>query len=62
MHVFKYICVHMCACVCMCVCIYVYIDIYYLFVSLTFITCSQNAVNLLHFYYKNYVNEMHNEL
>jgi hypothetical protein len=57
-----YACVRACACGCIYMYIQIYIYIYYLFVSLAFVTCSQNAVNLLHFYYKNYVNGMHNEL
>ena len=63
MHIFKFcVCVRVCARVYGYICIYRYIYIYYLFVSLAFLTCSQNAVSLLHFYYKNYVNEMRNEL
>lgn len=51
------------ACVGVCVYKYVYIEIYYLFVTLAFVTCSQNAVNMLTFLLqKNYVNEMHIEL
>lgn len=41
--------------------VYIYI---YIYRCILFIcqSCSQNAVNLLHFYYKNYMNEMLNEL
>jgi hypothetical protein len=64
MHIFK--CARVCVCVCVRVYMYIYICIYRyiynLFVSLAFITCSQDAVNLLHFHYKNYVNEMRDEL
>ena len=60
--VYVYIYIYIYIYVYVCIYIYIYIYIYYLFVSPAFITCSQNAVNLLHFITKNYVNEMHNEL